>query len=1367
MPCESSQEGKKIDTSYKTDSTDHCLGYLSRLIRRQAFPARRREKLAVIKGTFLFADLSGFTSISDKLSETGRQGAEELASVINSIFDPLLEIMDMYGGDVVKFGGDSTLVLFERRNHTKRAIACAEALLERTGSSYRISTSVGVFPVQIHIGISRGKALSLIAGKRGGRYDHLFCGPDLSLAYAAADVAGAGEICVAERNLEIAGDRVSVGPRGVFKIISADESSICPLPKGIVQDKLRVSQARSFIIPELWDRIVDSGNRKIDGEHRHVSSMFIGIEGWYNMLSRHSERRGGVISKVNNHVTSLFEIAERYGGNIVRLDIDDHGERALVLFGAPKLRESAPGDAIRAALEMRDLTAELSANLPWPVNIRFGINSGVSYVGDVGGSYRREYTAMGKEVNLAARLMSVAERGEILVGPATLEAMAGEFLVESRGQLNVKGIAQPVNVSSVVARSGVKGSKKPGTVLYGREIEISAIDDYVAKTKRGESRLMLITGEAGSGKSVLLEYASSRFDESKIRVLKSNCFEHMSNTPLFPVADIMKQAVDIIPEDTRDVKRRKLVAVLERIKATEWEGLICQHAGYHVRPSPAISNLTESAKRQKTFQMVMAVISSCRFDQPAVLVIDDLHWGDATTLEFIDKCVARLVGDRISVMLVTRDSERVCRHKDAILIGLGALDDKAGGSLLRSVAREELPDRFLQRVLKVTGGNPFFLEEIAKAINDMGADRWVSSTAIPGSVERVITARIDCLDEMVKTTIRTASVIGRNFRLDDLEGIFPVAEKAACLPGYLEKSASLDITPMRRAEPVMEYGFKHILTRDVAYGGLSFKSRKVLHLALADFYRINRSERGADAGIIGYHYERSDSPKKAVPYYLLAGNEAGRAFSNAEAIHFYARILELLQSEGNLHIRCRALLGLGRVYRLIGDYEKSETNFRDVLRVSPSDHRWKAEALKGLSELYRIRSEFDKASRTLSELVDVDPANPLHKAVFENGMGEIARRSGRPEQALDYYRRAFDYMKSAEDDLAAQVHNNMGICLWTLGRLDAALERYGRAAAIYEKDHNLQGKAKISNNSGIILEQKGDLATAAESYRSAEDIFRKIGDTRSRGFCLGNLATNYITRGLPHRAKKYIALALELFEQIGDRDSYALTVGNLADWYYQTGDVESAVSHYERTINLAKQLGNDELVCETNIRMARIMLSRQPSQAQITLRKAYSESVERKWRDLELKAEYLQLEWRILNDLEIDLQSLLREAEELRTKGPGPDQLCAIDILMGILHHRKGDIETARLALIRAYRKACMSDLVLDRWLILSLYGLVGPVSRKGVKRRIEILEARIFENLDKETVDNMKKRFENLVKGYLRNFNTKSEKPLHTLFSR
>jgi class 3 adenylate cyclase/tetratricopeptide (TPR) repeat protein len=1279
--------------------------------------------------------------MSDKLSAYGRLGSEELTSAINSIFDPLLEIIFSYGGDVVKFGGDAVLVLFAGKIHAERAAACGYSLLKGIGPSYKISTSAGDFPIAIHIGISRGSALSAIVGGEGGRYDHLFCGPDVSLAYAAADAAKSGELLLAENspaNLEARADG-SLSDRRFLKIekpANAPRQHVKDNRNAIYIDQSRI---KPFLPAGLWEKITLATDGRIEGEHRHITTMFVGIDGWHkNLVSRIGDG-GDYYDLINNHIIELFAVTGKYGGNIVRLDITDTGEKALVLFGAPVLRENAPVDALRAALEMRKITSEISRSLPTPLKIKIGVNSGIGYAGDVGGSFRREYTAMGKEVNLAARLMAKADWGEIIAGPAMLEAARQFFETDLKGTFSLKGIEKPVTLEKVVSERDVQALRKESVNIVGREKEIQILDKFAADLSAGRGGIVQIFGEAGSGKSVLMEKAYLDLEKGNISVLRTACFQHTSNTPLSPLGEILRKSLGITDENSVEERKQKLQSALHNAGGLEWEGLLCRLAGYTIRPTPEISNLSETARRNRTFQLINSLLLLYCNGNSACIIIDDLHWSDATTIEFLNLHTKTMVENRIGFLLVSRLSDLVPRYGDGIIIDLGLLDDDSSARLFSSVLNKEVPDDFVAEIVKASGGNPFYLEEMAKAIIDIGFETWSDSMGIPDSVERVITARIDRLDEMVKTTVRTASVIGRIFGLEDLTNIFPLHEKKSNITEYLDKSAALDITPLEHTEPVVEYGFKHILTREVAYSGLSYKSRKILHHALAGFYRICRRDRGIGLELIGYHFERTEYPGMAVPYYLLAAQAAGRAFSNAEAIFYFKKVIDLLGPDGNPKMICRANLGLGRVFKLTGEYDNAKRHLENATGSFTACRFWQSEALRELSELYRIKSEFDKASEIVTQLLDLDESNPTYQAIYLNSMGEIARRQGDLKRALTHFSSALKHKDRIETGLTAQILNNMGICLWTLGRLNEALLNYEDAKTIYTDKRNLQGIAKISNNTGIVQEQRGNLIRAAESYREAAAVFERIGDTRSQGFCYGNLATNFITRGLPNTAREYIDRTLQLFEKIGDRGSYALTVGNLADWYSLVGDNDAASQAYEQTVKLAQELKNEELICETTIRKARLTFVDDTVNAMAVMKSAYEESVEKKWHDLELKAEFYLLEWEILKGRYGNRESVLSELSKLKEKEPPPELNCRINMLKGLLYHTRGDQKEARISLMTAYRIARKSDLVFDSREILSLYGSLRPDHKGSVEKRLRGLELRIFENLDDRIVKKIK----------------------------
>lgn len=1313
-------------------------GYFSELLLKQAFPASRRKRVTSASGSFMFADISGFTEISDRLSGAGRLGSEELAAVVNAVFDPILGIVRSFRGDVVKFGGDAVLVHFKGPDHSRRAIECGRMMLVDIEDSGVAKTSLGEFPLSIHIGISKGKAVSAIVGSRESHYDHLLCGPDISASYIAADKADSGRMCVTGDCFTCSGIEKAEYTDG-FYIVPTDGEKAARRPNRLPEKRRpHRSDTDRFLTPGIRRKIAESKRGRVEGEHRPVTTVFVGIQGWHDNLALRENGLHPHYQKVNRHIASLFRIVEKYGGNVIRLDVTSVGERALIIFGAPVLRENAPADALAAALEIDTVTNEISRSLPAPISVRMGINSGLCYAGDVGGSYRREYTVIGKEVNLAARLMSAADSGEIVVGQGTVEAAGGKFLFSEKGACRLKGIADQVRIFKLEGLVS-KGRINPEmTTLIGRQKETGILREFVDNLEDGRGGTLQIFGEAGSGKTSLIEFGLAEMKRRGLPALRSSCPEHMSNVPLFPIGEILKDALGVADGDDKDTRRSKLISGLEKTGDAEWEPLICRLVGYAAKPTREITNLAEDVKRERIFQLAGSAISGYFPKNRGCIVIDDYHWSDSTTIGFMDYHIANLVRNGIGVVLISRISDQVPRYERSVIIDLGQLDDISSARLFGTIAGQEIPESMVQEIVKTSGGNPFYLEEMAKAVRDMGIETWQHKREIPDSVERVITARIDRLDEMVRGTIRTASVIGRIFGVDELSGIFPIEEEIPRIPEYLDKSAALDITPVEKTIPVLQYRFKHILTRDVAYAGLTYKSRKSIHLALARYYRANRRTTNIEPQLIGYHLENSDDPLSAIPYYLMAGRIAAREFANEEAVSDFSKVIGMAAERAHVNIVCRCHLEMGKVFKLTGKYEKSEYHLRKAVELSPKEKRWRREALISLSELYRIQSDFQRAEAVLSELLAIDPRSPGLRAVYENGLGDIARRKGDAGTALEHFAKAIFSENDIDPGLAAKVYNNSGICSWTQGRLDEAVERYNRAMYIYKKERDLQGTAKISNNIGIILEQKGELLQAAEFYRDAAEVFEKIGERRSQGYSFGNLATNFLTRGLPFQARQYLDRASELFDSLGDCEASAMTAGNMADWFYLTGDLVSCEEYCAQALNLASDLGSSELKCETEIRLARLWMDRNRATALESLRKSNSDSVNMGWRELEVKAEYAICEGLVAGGEGGADDSLLERLDDLRKKNPPPEIACGIEIVLAILHRKEHDGERAIRSLMKAYRIATRSDLAYDRLKILHLYGIWKRGSTEAVEKRRRILEKRVFEGLDDMTVASM-----------------------------
>jgi len=1164
---------------------EYLLPYLPALLMESlSSPAGMRLR---IEGSLLFADLSGFTSMSEKLSALGRRGAEKLTEIINRCFNPLLDIVLNRDGDIIKFGGDAFLVLFQGPDGTVRAFSCAVELFDWISDNGRMITPAGEFNLGIHAGISEGQIFNLVIGD--SRKDLLFCGDTVEKAYSAAELADLGQIAVTSA---AAGKLPHVN----FQIDNGDyllyQYSIGQHP--IYDSGERGKKAGASLPDSGLERFVGSGLKEqlyynqghIEGEHRIITSLFIGISSLRKNLESDLEKAA---RSIQDYFITLNDIITDNGGYLARIDSGADSEKILAFFGAPRCHGNDAQNCLRAIIEIESALKELNVNFDIPVNHRYGVNSGLCFVGDVGGEARREYTAMGDAVNLAARLMSRAEYGTALIGENTEKSCRFEYDLRDRGKIRVKGRKKPERAFLLC---GEKAARQMNGQMIGRDREMSRVESFIDRIKNTDSARLMISGEPGAGKSLLCEKLKSSAVEKGLSCFEGDCFKLSEKTAYGPIRSIISSLLGLGNRSSQKEKRLALQNALRELHELEWEPLLAPLLDYFPPVPPHLKSLPEEMKKSKIEGIICRIIRETGDNRRSIIIIEDIQWIDAASFEIV-KLLAEFP-DTPGLLFVGRPGEITDELSGLIgmeRIELGALTVEDSEKLFLSVLGDKNPGaELIKNVIEKSGGNPFYLEEMAKAYIELGEQRFYDTDNIPIGIESVITARIDNLGEMVKKTVRSASVIGRIFGYQVLKEIFPDRARVGRLRDYLDELARLDLTPVERVQPVLEYIFKHILTQEVAYNSLSFSARKSLHIKAAEYFASRKRLAKRNPETVAGHYLLAEEDLKALPYLILSGGKAASEFANKEAFEYFGKALEIATKADDKQYIIESVRKRGILARNTALFNQAENDFIRLGELAGADNKLKADSERELSFIYRMTGEYDKASESLGRLEKLLPDDVPTRVFCLNGHAEIARRGGKLQECRGLLLEALELMENYNIDrgLAATVNNNLGICHWSLGRLKDAENYYKTALKLYRNLKDLGGQSKIINNLGIISEEQGKLHSAAASYEKAEKIFKRIGASRSEGYACANLGTNFLSRGYLPKAAAKLFRAKEIFDNIGDRHSSAYTLGDIGYIRFREGDIEKAKELIDEAIKKGTELKDNELMLESSIRMRRL-----------------------------------------------------------------------------------------------------------------------------------------------------------------------------------
>jgi ABC-type oligopeptide transport system substrate-binding subunit/class 3 adenylate cyclase len=665
-------------------------------------------------------------------------------------------------------------------------------------------------------------------------------------------------------------------------------------------------------------------------ERKVVTALFADLQGSTALGEQLDPEEVKLI--VGEAVARIVHAVEDYGGTVKDLA----GDGVLALFGAPTAHEDDPERAVRAGLRIAQDIAVYGREVAhaWGTDglaVRVGVNTGPVALGPIGAGARIEYAAFGDTVNTAARLQGAADPGGVLVGGDTKRLIEPAFEWGDAQTLDLKGKADTVEAFAAV-RAATDGARQRGTPglqsrLIGRERELGQARGAVEGALRGAGGILFLLGEAGIGKSRLLAElhdaaAAGGDDVHPPQWLEGRCVSYGESLPYWPFRDLVRRWLGVAADEpelrTRVALRRRLEPLFGD-RTAEIYPYVGSLLDLSLEPDAQakLAELSPEALQYRTFEVVATLVARLAEDGPVLLVVEDLHWADSTSLQLVERLlpVTQDAGVLlVLVMRVERDhaswavrelAERDFPHRTTE-ITLEALSGDAGGELLDAlVGATTLPAELRERILAGAEGNPFFLEELVRSLVDAGAlvrsDRdWRfdhdAEIELPPTVEQVIVARIDRLPDASRAVLVAASVLGRHFGVPLLEGVSGGNGETRAALHDLER---LDLVREERRWPQPEYRFKHALIQEGAYRSMLAADRTRLHRSAAEWLEERHAGNEEEVfGLLAHHWLEARDEDKAIEYLLRAGDKARQEYAIDEAVEHYRALLPLLEERG-------------------------------------------------------------------------------------------------------------------------------------------------------------------------------------------------------------------------------------------------------------------------------------------------------------------------------------------------------------------------------------------------------------------------------------------------------------------------------------
>ncbi len=700
-------------------------------------------------------------------------------------------------------------------------------------------------------------------------------------------------------------------------------------------------QPRSYTPKFLANKILTSRSA-IEGERKLVTVLFADVAGFTAMSEKLDPE--DVHEIMDGCFRILMDEIHRFEGTVNEF----RGDGLMALFGAPIAHEDHAQRACHAALAIQQALIPYGERLRRQhgadFKMRIGLNSGPVVVGAIGDDLRMDYTAQGDTANLAARMESSAEPGGVLVSKNTYQLAREFFKFEPVGAIRVKGKEMPIESYRLIKPSGVEtriaaSAARGLTKFVGRRRELETLAEAFEKSKSGEGQVVGIVGEAGVGKSrLILEFRKSLGAEQP-RLLQAHCLHYGGSMPYLPIIEMLRSYFDVKETEREFAIKTKMEEKILNLDRNLGPVLpVVQELLSLKVDDVKFARLDPLKKREATFEGVRNLLireSQCK---PLVLVIDDLQWMDKTSEDFLDYLIGWLPRTHILLVVLYRPEYVHSWASKSYYTNVYVDQLPAGTStkLVQSILESSsMAPELVELILSRTSGNPLFLEELTRSLLENGSiqkreNRFVLSRSateiqIPSSIQGIIAARMDRLEESLKRLLQVASVIGRDFAFRILQAITGMRKE---LKSCLLNLQGLEFIYEKTLFPELEYIFKHALTQEVAYNSLLPKSRMEIHERIAQAIEALYADRLEEFyGMLAYHYDKSQNLEKAIEYWRLAARRSLRMYAVNEAIEYLAgahkKIQKLPEGQGKDELALDVGTKLGFAYLLRNMYPKA------------------------------------------------------------------------------------------------------------------------------------------------------------------------------------------------------------------------------------------------------------------------------------------------------------------------------------------------------------------------------------------------------------------------------------------------------------
>lgn len=1139
--------------------TEQLLAYLAP---DRAAAVLRGEPLPETEaGAVLFSDISGFTPLTEAVfARFGpRRGGEYFTDRLNAVYDALINEVLRYGGSIVGFAGDAMFVWFGGDDGA-RAVTAAVHLQRAMGQFARVALPDGeIVSLGMKVAVATGIVRRCAVGDPAVQILDVLAGEVMEHVAACEGAATRGEITVDGPTARRLGERLQVRewrrlPTGQkpeeVAVVDGVREEVSPQPRA----PLPIAEGANrrllpWLVPEVGRRIV-SGQDVFLTELRPATVLFARFGG---IDFDHDPRAAG---KLDAYVRWLQRVIAQLEGVLFQIIIGEKGNYFYAAWGAPLAHDDDTMRACTAALEIVRPPPELAAFLG---TTHVGVTRGTMRTGAYGNRVRRTYGIMGDDMNLAARLMSKAGPGEILISTQAARRQMDMFELQALPPVTLKGKKEPVPVFRLLNRkqTGILssgGAARHASPMIGRKRELALAIGRLQLARKKRGQVIALAADAGMGKTRLLTEVVVEAANLGFTAFAGDCpvlAREASYSVWIPIWRAFFQVPpDAAAAETLAILERQLGAIDKQLVPRV--PLLGPLLNVELPENELTRTLDPKVRRSSLEGLVVECIRHRARGGPLLFVLEEGHWIDEASRNLLGTIVRAVPRMAVAVVLAHRPvkpGEMLGANDDALehvtTLHLGNLPDDEARQLIAykvtesfgpGAATEPLVDLIASRA----DGNPFFIEEVVNLLKargtHLGDPRALAAIDLPDSLHSLVLGRIDQLTEDARSTLKVASVIGRQFRTAVLFGVHPLERVRAGLAEQLSEMQTRDIALPEPVDGEDAYLFKHIVIQEVAYESLPFGFRATIHETIGHHLERLAGENVRPwLDLLAFHYDRSNCEEKKRHYLVAAGDAARASYALPSAISYYERALALLTDATRVDVLAR----LGEVLELAGRWTDAFARYR--------------EAREGAVQL----------------------GLPVQSAAMAGALGDLHRKRGEFGEAETWIARARNENATLGNDagVALMLHLEGTLCAQT-GKFSRATELYQEALAIRVRLGDESNAAKTLNNLGIVARAQGDIDTALGFYERSLAIRRRVNDRREIANSLNNLGFTRRIRKEFDRARELLEESVQLNRAVGDRWSTANALSSLAELALDTGDASLAHRCLTESITINRDLGD-------------------------------------------------------------------------------------------------------------------------------------------------------------------------------------------------